>query len=221
MNKLWCIVQKDLVAEWRARQVWPRMLALGLAAGYLLSYQLSDSQMDLRLIAGSLCWLTVSVASMLALGQAVAVEHDEGCWDGLRQYPVGAATIYLAKLAVNVVALGALQCVVVPMFVLMSGAALPHAGGVLIVSALGNLGISAIGTLVGAMSSAVRQSQGLAAVLLLPLLVPLILAASKATTLVFVGQMGAEWWRWVQLLGAFAVIYVTAGLVLFEFVIEE
>ena len=222
MTKLWWIVHKDLVSECRARLVWPRMLALGLAVAFLLSYQLSVPQVELRQIAGSLCWLTVCIASVLTLGQAIAVEHEDGCWDGLLHYPTNAQTVYVAKLIVNVVALGALQCIVVPFFVLTSGTALlSHAGEILFVSLLGNLGISSIGTLVGAMSSGIRQSQGLLALLLLPLLVPVILAASKATTLIFVNQIGAEWWRWVQLLGAFAIIYITAGLVLFEFAIED
>jgi heme exporter protein B len=222
LTKLWWIIQKDLVCEWRACLVWPRLLALGLAVACLLSYQMSASPVETRQMAGTLCWLTICFASVLTLGSAIALEHEEGCWDGLLHYPIRAHTVYLAKLFVNVVALGTLQCVVIPFFMLTSGTALSaYTGEMLLVSLLGNLGISSLGTLVGAMSSGIRQSQGLLALLLLPLLVPVILAASAATNLIFVEQIGLQWWRWVQLLGAFAIVYITAGLVLFEFAIED
>ena len=57
--------------------------------------------------------------------------------------------------------------------------------------------------------------------MLLPLLIPVILAASEATRLVAEIHLESELWRWIQLLGAFAVVYLTAGWMLFEFVVED
>ena len=95
-------------------------------------------------------------------------------------------------------------------------------GKLLLVSVLGNLGIASVGTLLGAMSAGMRQSQSLLALLLLPLLVPVILGASEATRLIADNQVASDHWHyWVQLLGAFAIVYVTAGWALFEFVTED
>ena len=86
---------------------------------------------------------------------------------------------------------------------------------------LANLGITSVGTLLGAISTGMSQSQGLLALLLLPLLVPVILAASEATRLIGEIDVDSAGGHWVQLLGAFAIIYITTGWVLFEFVTED
>jgi heme exporter protein B len=221
--KLWWIIQKDLVCEYRTRQAWPRMLLLGFVVAFLLSYQLALSPSQLQHAAASLCWLTICFAAVLTLGQSIALERDDGCWEGLLLYPVTPQAVYLAKLAVNVVILGALQLVVVPLFAMVGDTQwLAHPGKLLLVSVLGNLGVASVGTLLGAMSAGMRQSQSLLALLLLPLLVPVILGASEATRLIGKSQaVSAAWHDWVQLLGAFTIVYITAGWVLFEFITED
>lgn len=221
-TKLWWIIQKDLICEYRARRAWPRMLLLGFVVAFLLSYQVALPPSQLQRVGASLCWLTICFAAVLTLGQSIAMEREDGCWDGLLLYPVTPQTIYLAKMFVNGVMVGALQLAVVPFFAVVCDAQwLAHPGELLLVSVLANLGVTSVGTLLGAISSGMSQSQGLLALLLLPLLVPVILAASEATTLIAENRVDSAWWHWVQLLGAFAIVYVTAGWVLFEFVIED
>lgn len=221
-TQLWWIIHKDLVCEFRTRLVWPRMVLLGLIVAYLLNHQMNLRPDELRHITGSLCWLTICFAAVLTLGQSGASEREEGCWEGLILYPVAPHTIYFAKLIVNAILLGALQLIVVPLFLLLSHTPLlAHPWEILLVSLLGNLGVTSIGTLLGAMTSGIRQSQSLLALLLLPLLVPVILAASEATRLIVEYHVASEWWFWVQLLGGFAIVHIAAGFILFEFVIEE
>ncbi len=219
--KFWWIFRKDLVYEYRARQAWPRMLLLGIVVAFLLSYQMTLSPTELQSVSASLCWVTICFAAVLTIGQSIALEHEDGCWDALLLYPVSPETIYFAKLAVNGVILGMLQLVVLPFFAIVSDAPwLSHPWALLLVGLLANLGVSSVGTLLGAMSVGMGQSQAVVAFLLLPLLVPVMLAASEATRLVADTQTSA-WWQWVQLLGAFAVVYVTVAWLLFAYVIED
>jgi heme exporter protein B len=221
-TKLWWIIRKDLLCEYRARLVFPRMLLIGLVVAFLLSYQMAMLPDVLPQMAASFCWLTICFAGVLTLGQSVGSERDDGCWDGLLLYPVAPSTVYIAKLLVNGITLAALQCIVVPLFSLVSDAAwFARPWEILLVCLLGNLGVCSIGTLLAAMSSGIGHVQNLLAILLLPLLIPVILAASEATSLITDNNVGSAWWRWVHLLGAFAVIYTTAGLVLFEWVTED
>ena len=229
LMKLWWIVQKDLVSECRARQAWPRMLLLGLIVAFLLSYQMKLPASQLPQISAGLCWVTICFAAVLTLGQSLACERDEGCWQALLLYPLAPETVYLAKVIVNCLILGALQLVVVPFFAVVSDAPwLSHPWRLLLVSLLGNLGVSSVGTLLSAMSAGLRQHQGLLTLLLLPLLIPVILAASEATRLIAASPDSiaaspdsAAYWQWIQLLVAFATVYVTTGWVLFACVIEE
>ena len=159
---------------------------------------------------------------MLTLGQSINYEQDDGCWQSLHFYPIAAETVYFAKVAVNSVILAALQLVVVPFFAIVSDAPwLSRPGHLLLISLLGNLGVSTVGTLLSAMSAGLRQHQGLLTLLLLPLLIPVILAASEATRLISAEPITTAWWQWVEMLIAFVVVYGTAGWVLFASVIEE
>ena len=220
--KLWWLIHKDLVSECRARLVWPAMLLFGVVVALVFSLQMDLLPDQKNRMVGSLLWLATFFAGMLAIDRSFAGEREEGCWTGLLLYPVTPTTIYLAKLTVNVVALAALQAVLIPLFVILADVPLlVRPGAMLLIALLGNLGISAVGTLLSSMAVGVRQGGSLLVLLVLPLIIPVVLAAAEATWLMTEGQLGAEWWRWVQLLFGFAVIFITAGAVLFDFVTEE
>ncbi|MEE8452682.1 MAG: heme exporter protein CcmB, partial [Thermoguttaceae bacterium] len=91
----------------------------------------------------------------------------------------------------------------------------------LLVALLGNLGIASIGTLLSALATSIRQNGNLLVLLVLPMVIPVVLGAAEATRLIAENDLGDAWWRWIQLLAAFAVIFITAGTVLFEFVVED
>ena len=220
--KLWWLVSKDLVSEYRSRCVWPVMLLLGVVVALMFSVQMDLPADQQRRMAGSLLWLAIFFAGTLALDRSFAAEREEGCWEGLLLYPVSRSTIYLAKLTVNVLALAALQCVLIPVFVVLSDVPLlAHPWQMVLVAFLGNVGISAVGTLLSALATGIRHSAYLLPLLVLPTVIPVVLAAAEATRLTVEGHFDLEWWRWIQLLGAFAIVFVSVGIALFDFAVED
>ena len=220
--KLWWIVHKDLASEWRARRVWPAMLVFAAVVALVFSMQMDLAPDQRSRIAGALVWLAVFFAGMPAIDRSLASEHDEGCWDALRLYPMPGTLIYLAKLFVNFIALASLECFIVPLFVALGSIPLgAHPCHVAIVAALANFSISAVGTLASALMAGTRHGGGLVALVVLPLSVPVLLAAAEATRLLMEGDPGPEWWRWIQLLAAFAIVFLAAGIALFEYAVEE
>jgi heme exporter protein B len=85
---------------------------------------------------------------------------------------------------------------------------------------LGTVGFAAVGTLFAAMTANVRAREVLFPVLLLPILVPVLLGAVKATEAVILGEPLSTVARWLQLLGAADVIYLTVGILTFDAVLE-
>ena len=85
---------------------------------------------------------------------------------------------------------------------------------------LANLGLAAAGTLVSALALGGRGAN-LLVLLTLPVSIPVLLAAAECTRLAVEGPVDEVWWRWIQLLAAFAVIFVTTGTLLFEYAIED
>lgn len=219
---LWWLIHKDLTREWRAQQVWPGMVLLGLVLVFLLATQLELPLEQKQRVAGGLIWLAVFFAGTVACERSFAGEREAGCWRALTMYPVAPSVLFLAKMAVNLAALAALELVLVPLFTVLSDVPLASRPGPLVlVAALSNVGFAAVGTLVSALTAGVRHRGSLLALLLLPLVVPVLFGSAEATRLLLAGPMDSQWWLWTKLLAVFAVVFTVVGAFVFEFVVEE
>jgi heme exporter protein B len=218
----WRLVQKDAAQEIRARRAWPGMLLLGLLLVLVLAIQIDlGAEERLRVTSGVL-WLAVFFAGVLSLERSFSAEREGDCWQALMMYPVSPGVVYSAKVAINFAALACLEAVLIPAVVVFSGAPLlDRPGPLLAVAALGNLGFASLGVVMSGLTAGLSQRGSLLALLVLPLMVPVLLGAAEATRLAALGQFGDAWWRWIQLLAAFAVLYTTVGILVFEFVLEE
>lgn len=221
--RTWCwLVHKDLLREWRAPRVWPAMLLMGIVLALVIEMQVELPREQRASVVGGLFWLAAFFAGSVALDRSFAGERDDGCWHGLLLYPVAPATIFLAKTAANFLALCGLDAVLAPAFAIFSDVPLlDRPGPFLAIAGLANLGCAAVGTMVSALTHGLPHRGGLLVLLLLPLISPVVLGAAQATRLLLVGDLGEPWWRWMQLLACFAVVFVTLGTLLFEFVVEE
>jgi heme exporter protein B len=221
-SKLYWLIQKDLVSECRSRQIWPVTLQLGALVAILFGLQIDLPLEQRQRIAGALLWFAILFASLPTLERSFSFEREDRCLDGLILAPVSPSTVYLAKLVVNLIVMTVLACLLIPLWMALLGVALvdsPRA--MIIVAFLGNLGIAAVGTLLGALLGGLGPRSCGLALLMLPLVIPVILAAGESTRLILDGDLGQEWWRWVQFLGAFAAVFVVAGIALFEHAVRD
>ncbi len=221
-EQIWWLIHKDLVVEFRTRQAWPAMLLLGIIVSVLFSLQIDLPRQQRPAAAGTMLWLATLFAGLVAIERTGAAEQQDGCWDALTLYPLPHSSIFLAKLVVNFIALLALECVLIPLFVILADVPLlRHAWAMVLVAVLGSVGMAAVGTLVSTLTHGLRQRGAVLSLLVLPLLLPLVLSAAEATRWIAEDELGVEWWRWIQLLGGFAIVYTTLGIVLFGFIAEE
>jgi heme exporter protein B len=221
-TKIHWLIYKDLVSECRSRQVWPETLHLGILVAVVFGLQVNLPAEHQRRVAAALLWFAILFAGLPTLERSFASEQDDRCLDGLLLAPVPPSTVYLAKLVVNLIVLAALACLLVPLWTVLLGVPLlssPAAIG--LVALLGILGIAAVGTLLSALVGGLGpRSRGLAH-LVLPLVVPVLVAAAECTRLTLEHDFGREWWRWVQFLACFATVFVLAGSVLFEYAVSD
>jgi len=221
-TQLWWLIHKDLIVEFRTRQAWPAMLLLGVIVAVLFSLQLELPIEERPAAAGTMLWLATLFAGMVAIERTGAAEQQDGCWDALSLYPLPHSTIYLAKLFVNFLALMALQGALVPLFVVLADVPLlRHFWAMILVAVLGSWGMAAVGTLISSLTHGIRQRGAILSLLVLPLLLPLVLSAAEATRCIAANDMGEPWWRWIQFLAAFAIVFTTLGTVMFGFLVEE
>lgn len=218
----WWLIQKDLRSEFRARHAWTAMLLHGLVVVLVFSLQVELLPHQKQRLVGGLLWLAVFLAGASVMDRAISSEREDGCWDGLRLMPIGPGCLFLCKWAVNTVALWLLAAAMIPLFFFLSDLALaPHALWLALVGAVTIPGIAAVGTLASALGMCGSRGGGLFVLVVLPLVLPLLLGAAECTRLLVEGSGDAQWWRWLQMLGAGTVLFTAAGNLLFEYAVEE
>ena len=212
------IVWKDLVLEARRPETVLSLLVLGLLVLVIFAFAVDLPEASDSRLAPGILWIAIVFSGTLALGRAFAIERENGCMSGLLLAPIDRGTIFLAKLVVNVAVLAAFEVVLVPFFSVLFDA--PLAGNVLelaVVLAAGTIGLAAVGTLFALAALATRARELMLPLLVLPLQIPLLIAAVEATDLVLGGQPLLALGAWGNLLVAFDVLFVTVGWLSFEY----
>lgn len=221
LKAYWCLVVKDLVCEFRLGRSWPGMFLLGLVLILLLEMQVDLGTQAKQQVVSGLLWLDVCFAGTLMVEGSRAGERDEGCWRSLLLYPVSPTVVFFAKATVTVIALALLECALVPAIIIFANVPLlQHPGYLVTVAFLANLGFSAVGIVICALTAQLSHRSSLLALLVLPLMAPVLMSAAAATRLLVAAELDEHWWRWVQLLGCFAVLFTTLGALVFDFAIE-
>ena len=212
------ILWKDIRCELRSKQTWTGM---GLFA--LLVLVIFNFAFDLRVdnkaaIAPGVLWVAFVFASLLGLGRTIAAEREKGSMDRLLLCPADRKAIYFAKLLGNLLFIGVVEIVALPVFAALFNVPL-FVGALLPIVLLGTLGIATIGTLFSAMAAATRARELLLPVLVFPLIVPVVISAVRATGSLIVAAPNEP--PWLGLIAAFDVIFLSISMLMFEYVIEE
>ncbi|WP_426751652.1 heme exporter protein CcmB [Myxococcus sp. Y35] len=216
------LLRKDLLIEWRTRARLNAIIFFALATLLMFSFALGPDTKLLEKNAGGYFWLAILFASVLALGESFRVESENACMDGIRLAPADARAIFLSKALGNSLLLTALGALLVPVMVALYGVRIVTSAADLgLVLLLGSLALSAPGTVYAAISSNARARDVLLPLLLFPLVIPALLSAAKATTLVLQGDPMNQFGSWMGLLGGFNLIYWGVGFLLFPRIIED
>ena len=214
-------LRKDLLLQWRGRGQIVAIFAFGAAALLLFSFAIGPDSAALREHSAGFLWLGLLLASTLSLAESFEREMDEQALEGLLLIPASARALYYAKAMANWAQLALLGLALVPVMVVLYDAGTLRLASLTGVILLGTAGLSAPGTLYAAMTARVRGRQTLLPLLLFPLVVPVLLAAVKATSLLILGDPMSQLRPWVTLLAAFDVLHWALGGLLFGRVVED
>jgi heme exporter protein B len=217
------IFRKDLQAELRAKQSVPAMLLFSLTTFVIFHFGLDRASLSGDLASGVL-WVTLLFAAMLGINRLLVSEQEEGGFDAFLLAPVDRSAMLLAKAATLFLYLVVVEIVAVPAFALLllgpsPGQALPELIGVL---ALADIGVAVVGTLVSALAVAARARELLVPLLALPLLLPVLIGAARASTpLLLAGGADPLPGRWLAVLGLYDMVFTLLSYAVFDFLLED
>lgn len=215
------VALKDLRIETRGKEVLNSVVPFAATLLIVFGLSFGPDRAALAAAAPALLWLAVLFAGILSVKRSFEIEAEDEALDGLMLAPVDKAPVYLGKAAAVVVQLLFLEALTV-----LATAALFDVdllGTPLILAAaflLGTIGLAAIGTLFAAMTTRARAREALFPLLVLPVVVPVLVAGVRAAQLSVQGPRG-EAGPWIALLAAFAVVAISTGTLIFEHLVEE
>jgi len=215
------ILLKDVRIEWRTRESLASVFVLGVLLLVVFSVAHDPEPAAAPALAPAVLWVTFVFTGLLGVQRGFLLERENDCLAGLLTAPLDPAAIYAGKVAANVVLLGVVQAIVVPLVGLFLHLDLvPVLPGLVVVLALGNVGFAALATLFAAIAVRTRAREVMLPVLLLPLLVPLLIGSVEATRAVLADGLAAARDA-VAVLAAFDVVFTVAGWLLFTYVVRD
>jgi heme exporter protein B len=214
------VVWKDLQAEFRSRELFSAMLVFSLLIILIFNFALELDIKTRQSVTAGVLWATFAFAGTLGLNRSMAIEKDRGCLDGLLLAPVDRSAIYFGKVISNLAFMLIVEIIVLPVYSVLYNINL-FQPGLLLVILLGSIGYVGVGTLLAAMSVQTRTRDILLPILLFPVIIPVILAAVKASAGFLEGREFSEILSPLSLLIAYDVIFISVAFMVFDSVVEE
>ncbi len=216
MRTVWAILRRECRGEWRTRHGLGAALLFALASLVGVSFVVGPLGDRPDLLA-ALLWIVLLFAALASLAHAFVREVEAGTLTLLRLVASPTA-IALGKLLFNLLFLGVLELVTVPVFLVLMGAPAVRWGPFLLVLGLGSLALAATTTLVGAVVAQTRARGALFAAVALPLLIVVLIAGVAGLRAQWEGASVAGEAR---LLAAYAAVVLGVSLPLFDHVWED
>ncbi|HET6594970.1 MAG TPA: heme exporter protein CcmB [Anaerolineales bacterium] len=214
------IIWKDLRSEFRSRELFSSMLVFSLLIILIFNFALELDVRTRQSVTAGVLWSTFAFAGTLGLNRSMAIEKDRGCLDGLLLAPVDRSAIYFGKVISNLAFMLLVELIVLPVYSLLYSVNL-FQPGLLLVILLGSIGYAGVGTLLSTMAVQTRTRDILLPILLFPVVIPVLLAAVKASGGFLRGADWEEILLPLNLLITYDVIFIALAFMVFDNVVEE
>jgi heme exporter protein B len=221
----WTVAAKDLRIEWKTLEGLSTMILFSMLILVVFNFAFDLSTVRelgvARLVPGVM-WTTLAFAGIVGFSRSFQLEARGDAMTALLLAPVDRGALFAGKTLANLITLLALQLVVVPLSAVFFVYDLfAIAGPMIAVLLIHSLGLAELGTLLGALAARVGRGETLLAILLFAVAMPLFISAVQTSSAVLAGEPLSSVSKWLLIAIGFDLLYLFAGLAMFEFVIEE
>ncbi len=226
------IAGKDLRVEWRSRIALNQVLPFAAVVMVMFAFALDrfpappgSEDTLLENVAPGLVWLATLFSLLLLVQRTFAVEAEDGALDALRAAGVDAAGMFWGKVAALSAQLAVLEALLLGAAALLYGVELRWSGVALLVLTwlAATVGLAAVGTLYGGLAAGARGRETLLPLLLLPVVAPVLIGATRAVEAALGTDAAAiaDGWPWLGVVTVFAVVFGAGGTLAFGALIDE
>lgn len=213
------VAGKDLRIEMNSRIALWQVLPFAALVLVLFAFTLGPSVDALRRVAPGLLWVAVLFSSVLVTQRTMTIESGPGVRDGLRLSGMDPAGVFLGKCIAVFAQIAVIEVVLIAGIVGLFGVHVRSWWLALVITVLATVGLSAIGVIYGALAGGIRGRDTLLPLLVLPIVAPVLIGASRAFSAAVAGHV-SEGVGWLRILGPFAAVFLALGVVLYGPLLE-
>ena len=219
LNAAWLIARKDLRLVLARGAGLVQALLLGLLLIFVFSLSREAGETMSGQGAATIFWLASAFCQVLSFNMLYGVEESNGARAGLLLLPVPLQSVWLGKAAAGLCLILTAQALFLPAIIVFLGQSIGNGWlPALLALVLTDIGMAALGSLLGALSQGQAARESLLSIVLFPLIIPVLLAGIRLCAGGFSEALpeGAD--SWLGIAVAFDAVFLAAGLVLFPFV---
>ena len=220
LRDAWLIALKDIRIEIRSRIVTNQIIPYALLILVLFGFALDADTETLRDTGPGLFWVAILLVAILAIQRAVDIENSEAALERLLLSSLSPISIFLGKVLGLFLQLLLLELLLTLAMVALFDVSINDYLLMIVSGVIATVGIASVGTLYGVIATGLGVRETLLPVLLLPVLAPVVIGATRTFGDAF-GRVNADGWAWVGLLSVFAVMYTLVGMLAYGQLLEE
>ena len=216
------LIKKELLIEFRSKQIILSMLIFGLAIILIFALSSNISSEILSKYSAGMFWLMNLFVVVIGVHRSFAYEKEFDAFSLLVSAPVDRGLIFLSKWVSGFIFITTTQLVIIaPFFKLLLLEIPENLSFFILTSLLINLAMMSIASIVSGIVIRSNFSEILLPLLMFPLLSPLMIAATKISNDIINSQSYELWNVWVLIIASIVVLFGLAGYALFDYIVEE
>lgn len=214
------IARKDLLVERRSRVLLNQVAPFALLVLVLFGFALNADRATLETFAPGLFWIAVLFVGLLAIQRSVAIESADNALTGLRMSGVAPWRVFVGKTLAIVIVLVVLEVLLTAGILILYEATIDELVLFIIVGLVAAVAVACAGSLYGVLAVGLGVRDTILPILLLPVLAPVLIAATRAYDDAL-GSAAVNGWAWLGFLVIFGVVYGVAGALAYGAVLED
>lgn len=215
------ILKKDILMEIRTKETTNATLVFSILITIVFSFISEPGSKTEQAVAGGIFWMAVTFSGILGLNKTMMSEIQGGNFEALMLAPIDRSAIFFGKVISNFLFLTILEIILVPLFLVFYNVNLVSHWLMVVIILLATYGYSVTGTLFSMISVRTKTREIMLPLLMLPILVPVIIAAILSTNIFLFNQEITYCYNWIKLMAVFDIIFTAVIFAIFSAVIEE
>ncbi len=221
LKAVFTIVKKDILMEIRTKETVNATVVFGILITIVFSFISEPASNTEREVAGGIFWMAITFSGILGLNKTMMSEINGGNFEALMLAPIDRSAIFFGKVVSNFLFLVLLEIILIPLFLVFYNINLVSHWLMVVIILLATYGYSVTGTLFSMISVRTKTREIMLPLLMLPILVPIIIAAILSTNVFLFNHDYVYSYSWIKLMAVFDIIFTAVIFGIFGIIIEE